>query len=91
MGGRALSIEQDDRFRTKNWFICEYCRRTNITDIKENSKRKKRQRMIFTDDPTWVLFKALAAEFGYDHGRMLAFLVGKLQKERELYDTAGQS
>lgn len=91
MGERALSVEQDDRFTKKDWFVCENCQHTNIVNILKAPKRRKRQRMIFTDDPTWTLFKSYAAEFGYDHGRMLSFLVGRLQKEREQYDTAGQN
>ena len=83
-----MSYQKDDRFTKKDWFVCEKCQHTNVINIMKAPRRQKRQRMIFTDDPTWGLFKSLAAEFGYDHGRMLAFLVGKLQHDRGEYDTA---
>lgn len=83
-----MTVEIDDRFTKKEWFVCEKCKYTNIININKESKRKKEQHQIFCDAPTWALFKSTAAEFGWDHGRTLAFLVGKHQKERELYDTA---
>ena len=83
-----MSIEHDERFTRKDWFVCEKCQYTNVLNIMKAPKRKKEQHQIFCDPPTWALFKSLAAEFGYDHGRMLAFLVGKLQHDRGAYDTA---
>lgn len=78
----------DDRYIKKDWFVCENCQHTNILNILKAPQRRKHQHQIFCDDMTWALFKSMAGEFGYDHGKMLAFLVGKLQRERLEYETA---
>ena len=75
-----MSNITDDRYRKKDWFICENCSYTNIINVVKDSKREKKQHMIWCDDPTWSLFKSMAGEFGYDHARMLAFLFVKLHK-----------
>lgn len=80
--------EMDDRYTKKDWFQCEKCLHTNILNIVKAPKRKKTQHNIFCDAPTWTLFTSLAAQFDFNNGRMLAFLVGRLQKEQEQYDTA---
>jgi len=83
-----MSVEIDDRYTKKDWYVCEKCQHVNVTNIVKNPKNRKKQRMIWCDDATWTLFKSLAGRFGFDHGRMLAVLCGQMQQERELYDTA---
>lgn len=83
-----MAVERDDRYTRKDWYICEKCHHTNIINIEKNPKHQKKKRMMYIDDSTWNSFKGLAGEFGYDHGRMMAFLVGRLRKEKIEYDTA---
>ena len=83
-----MDIKVDDRYTMKDWFTCEKCQYVNILNVVKAPKRQKRQRMIWCDDFTWNLFKSMAGEFGWDHGRMLSFLVGRLQREKDEYETA---
>lgn len=86
-----MSIEYDDRYVKKDWFTCTRCKEVNIINITKESKHEKRQRNLWTNDPTWFLFRSLAGEFGMDHNQFLSFLLGRLQRERESYDTAVRS
>lgn len=86
-----MSIETDDRYTRKDWYVCEKCHHTNVVNITKNPKHKKKQRMVWADDSTWNTFKGLAGEYGMDHGGFLSFLLGILQREKIAYDTAGQS
>lgn len=88
IGGSYMAVEQDDRYTRKDWYTCSNCHHVNVVNISKNPKFKKKQRMIWADDATWNTFKGLAGEFGYDHGRMLGFLIGILQREKITYDTA---
>ena len=80
--------DEQNTFTRKDWYTCENCQHVNVLNIVKAPRRKKEQHQIFCDAPTWALFKSYAGEFGWDNGRMLAFLLGRLQRERQLYDTA---
>ena len=84
-----MSVQQDDRYTRKDWYVCEQCHHTNVVNIERAPRFRKKQRMIWVNDSTWNTFRGLAGEYGMDHAAFLAFLIGILQREKIAYDKAG--
>ena len=79
----------DDRYTKKDWYVCEQCHHTNVVNIEQAPRFKKKQRHMWVNDSTWNTFRGLAGEYGMDHAAFLAFLIGILQREKIAYDKAG--